>query len=160
MKTMFLQTTPKFSVSELLTYGIIAGVVISLLLGAAYQISSDSRFCTSCHSMKLAQTRLQTTHHRQFACIECHMPDTNIASRVIYKTRAGMNDLKSEFFRDYPAGIELSEAGSEIINQNCLRCHTSTIAKTPMSENGGNCLKCHRFVVHGRGVDEGGIKVE
>ena len=157
---MLLQSTPKFSISEILTLGIIAGIVMAVLFGAAYQVSSDSRFCSSCHSMKLVHNRLQATHHKQFACIECHMPDTNIAGRVVYKARAGMNDLNHEMFRDYPAGIDLSATGYEIINQNCLRCHASTIAKTPMAENGGNCLKCHRYLVHGRGVDEGGIKVE
>jgi cytochrome c nitrite reductase small subunit len=160
MKTMSLQSTPKFSISEIITFGIIAGILLSVLFGVAYHVSGDSRFCSSCHNMKLAYNRLQATRHKQFAFIECHMPNTNIAGRVIYKTRAGMNDLKHEMFRDYPAGIELSTTGYEIINQNYLRCHASTIAKTLMIENGGNCLKCHRYLVYGRGVDERGIKVE
>ncbi len=102
----------------------------------------------------------QTSNHHQFACTECHLPDTHIAGKVAYKTRAGLNDLIHETARDYQAGIGISNAGREIAVKNCVRCHAATIAATKMAQDNADCLKCHRYLVHGRGLDEGGIKVE
>lgn len=110
--------------------------------------------------MKPVHHRWSTSNHHQFTCTECHLPDTHIAGKVAYKTRAGLNDLVHETARDYPAGIDLSTHGRQIVNGNCVRCHASTIAETPMAQGGADCLKCHRYLVHGRGQDEGGIKVE
>lgn len=110
--------------------------------------------------MKLVHARWQISNHHQFSCTECHLPDTHIAGKVIYKTRAGLNDLISETVRNYPAGIGISADGRQIINGNCFRCHASTISGTPMIQKGVDCLQCHRYLVHGRGQEDGGIKVE
>ncbi len=145
---------------KVLIPGIIIGIVLAAVAVAAYHSSGDARFCGSCHSMKPLQASWKISNHRQFACVECHLPDTHIAGKVIYKTRAGLNDLIHETVRDYPAGIGLSVHGRQIINGNCFRCHASTISGTPMIKQGVDCLHCHRYLVHGRGQEDGGIKVE
>ncbi len=145
---------------KVLIPGIIIGIVVTAIAVGAYHQSGDARFCGSCHSMKLVHTRWQISNHHQFDCIECHLPDTHIAGKVIYKTRAGLNDLIHETTRDYPAGIGLTFQGRQIINGNCFRCHASTISGTQMIQKNVDCLQCHRYLVHGRGQDDGGIKVE
>ncbi len=145
---------------KILALGIIIGIILSVLIAASYQISGNARFCSSCHSMKLVASRWQLSQHKQFGCVECHLPDTHIAGQVFYKARVGINDLIHETLRTYPAEIRLSDKGQVIVNQNCLRCHVSTVENTAMVSNGANCLNCHRYIVRGRSADEGGIKVE
>jgi len=157
---MLLERATKQSVLKILFPGIIIGILVMAVAVAAYHQSGDAKFCGSCHSMKPVHSQWNASNHRQFTCTECHLPDTHIAGKVFYKTRAGMNDLIHETARDYPAGIGLSREGRQIIKGNCVRCHASTIANTPMAEGDADCLKCHRYLVHGRGQDDGGIQVE
>lgn len=157
---MIIEKSPKSSIAKILIPGIIIGVVVWAIAVLAYHQSGDARFCGSCHSMKPVHRLWKVSNHHQFTCTECHLPDTHIAGKVAYKIRAGLNDLVHETARDYQAGIAFSERSRQIVNRNCVRCHASTIARTPMARDGANCLKCHRYLVHGRGQDEGGIKFE
>ena len=157
---MLLERSAKSSIIKILIPGMIIGIVLMAVAVLAYHQSGDARFCGSCHSMKPVHQKWKVSNHHQFTCTECHLPDTHIAGKVAYKTRAGLNDLIHETARDYPAGIDLSAHGRQIINGNCVRCHASNIARTPMAQGGADCLKCHRYLVHGRGQDEGGIRFE
>jgi len=157
---MFLKSAPRSSVVKIIILGLLIGIIISAAAVLAYHQSGDARFCGSCHSMKPVHSGWNLSNHRQFTCTECHLPDTHLAGKVTYKTRAGINDLIHETARDYPADIALSAHGRQIINGNCVRCHASTIAATPMVESGADCLKCHRYLVHGRAQNDGGIQVE
>lgn len=145
---------------KMILSGIVIGLVAMAAAVGAYHQSGNARFCGSCHSMKPVHQEWRLSNHHQFTCTECHLPDTHIAGQVTYKARAGMHDLIHETARDYQVGIGLSDQGRQIVNGNCVRCHASTIAATPMAQDQENCLKCHRFLVHGRGKDDGGIKVE
>jgi len=110
--------------------------------------------------MDQVRNRWQQSNHKQFACIECHLPAANIAVQVSYKVQAGLNDLFHETLRDYPAAILISAKGKDILRGNCLRCHQATIENTAMVKGEADCLKCHRYLVHGRGLDKGGMRVE
>ena len=157
---MILERTKKSKAVRFLIPGILLGAFFFAVAVWAYHASGDARFCGSCHSMKTVYTRWQSSNHGQFACTECHLTDSHIAGKVLYKTQAGLNDLIHETVRDYGAGIGLSAKGRDIIVGNCLRCHASTVAETGMIGGRADCLKCHRYLVHGRGQDEGGIRVE
>lgn len=143
-----------------LAAGVIIGIIIAALAVIGYHSSGNPKFCTACHSMEQVGTYWQQSNHKQFACIDCHLPDTHLLAQVAYKTRAGLNDLYHETLRSYPAAIMISAEGKRIARGNCLRCHYSTIENTPMAGQGGDCLKCHRHLVHGRGPGKGGIRVE
>lgn len=157
---MIIERATPSSVSRYIITGIIAGIVLTAAAVLAYQKSGDARFCGSCHSMKGVYVKWRASNHDPFACVECHLPDTHLAGKVAYKIRAGLNDLAHETAGDYPAGIGQSLEGRQIVNGNCRRCHAATIAETSMASDGADCLQCHRYLVHGRGLDEGGIKVE
>ncbi|MFA5182533.1 MAG: NapC/NirT family cytochrome c [Syntrophales bacterium] len=150
----------RFPAMVVLGAGIIIGVVLTALMAGGYHTSGNPRFCAACHSMDHVKNRWQQSNHKQFACIECHLPAANIGVQVTYKVQAGLNDLYHETLRDYPAAINISTKGREILRGNCLRCHHSTIENTLMVNGGGDCLKCHRHLVHGRGLDKGGMTVE
>lgn len=150
----------RFPTMVVLGVGVIIGVVLTALMAGGYHTSGSPRFCAACHSMDHVRNRWQQSHHKQFACIECHLPAANIAVQVSYKARAGLNDLFHETLRDYPAAIHISAKGKEILRGNCLRCHQTTIENTAMVKDKADCLKCHRYLVHGRGLNKGGMRVE
>ena len=144
----------------LLAGGVLIGIFLVVISAAGYHTASSSGFCMSCHSMEFVGSQWQKSQHKQFACTECHMPDAGIATQLGYKAKAGIRDLFHETLRTYPASLNLSDEGRNIVLGNCLRCHYSTIEATPMAQRGGDCIKCHRFLIHGRGPEKGGIKVE
>lgn len=137
-------------------FGVVAGIIIALAMTGGYHASGNPLVCGSCHSMDHVYGLWQSSLHKQFACIECHLPDTNIAGKLVYKARAGLNDLYHETLRTYPAAISISAEGAAIANGNCVRCHFSTVQNTFMGSGGASCIKCHRFSVHKRGLEKGG----
>jgi len=139
---------------------LLAGIIITLAAVTGYQYAGSSGFCSLCHSMEHVHAQWQLSRHKQFACIECHIPAGNIIEKITYKTRAGINDLVHETLRSYPAYIMLSARGRDIINSNCLRCHFSTVEKTMMIGSARSCSKCHRNLVHGKYLQGGGVKIE
>lgn len=157
---MILERPRKPSAFKFVIPGIIIGIIVTAAVVGAYHYSGDARFCSSCHSMKFVHGKWGKSNHHQFTCTECHLPDTHLPGKVVYKIRAGLNDLFHETLRDYPPGICLSGEARAIAGGNCARCHTSTISETKMTSKKTDCLACHRYLVHGRGVDNGGIKIE
>jgi cytochrome c nitrite reductase small subunit len=143
-----------------LAAGAVIGVLVTVITAVSYHASGSPAFCTACHSMKDVGGHWQRSRHKQFACIECHLPDGNIMVQVSYKTKAGLHDLYHETLRIYPAAIRISAEARDIAEGNCLRCHFSTVENTFMAPQGGECLACHRRLVHGSGQETGGIRVE
>lgn len=155
-----MTSTRRPSGRMLLAAGAILGIFVAASAVLGYHASGNPKFCTSCHSMGQVGKLWQQSTHKQFACIECHLPDDVFVAQVAFKTRSGLNDLYHETLRSYPATMQISTKGRMVARGNCLRCHSSTIENTPMAHQGGDCLKCHRYLVHGRGAGEGGINVE
>ena len=79
--------------------GFIAGVIIVFAVVGGYHASGNPLVCGSCHSMDHVYGRWEASMHKQFACIECHLPDTNLAGKIGYKVKAGLNDLYHEIGR-------------------------------------------------------------
>jgi cytochrome c nitrite reductase small subunit len=133
-----------------LLLGTVLGMMLAALYAGAYHYMGTSTFCMTCHSMEGAGAQWKMSGHKQFGCIDCHLPAGNPFGRFIYKVHAGVSDVMHETIGNYPLFINVSEKGRTIVNQNCLRCHYSTVERTPMVEGGENCVKCHRRLVHGR----------
>ncbi|HOS96239.1 MAG TPA: NapC/NirT family cytochrome c [Deltaproteobacteria bacterium] len=145
---------------RILAAGVVVGVVFCAAVVSGYHASGNPAFCTACHSMKDVGDTWGRSLHKQYACIECHLPDSNLVAQAAYKTRAGLNDLYHETLRSYPASLRLSDEGRGIVEGNCLRCHFSTVQNTFMASPGTACLNCHRALIHGTGLVQGGISVE
>ncbi|MRR23896.1 cytochrome C nitrite reductase [bacterium] len=143
-----------------LAAGIVVGILVAAAVFTGYHASGSPAICVACHSMKPMAEQWRQSMHKQYACIECHLPDANIAMQVTYKARAGLHDLYHETLRSYPAAIRLTSEARGIAEGNCLRCHFSTVGNTFMAVQGASCLQCHQRVVHGPAQETGGIKVE
>jgi len=140
--------------------GTLCGIIIVVVIASLYTASGSPYLCGSCHSMSHVYKRWKVSPHKQFSCTDCHLPSAHLPEKLAYKSRAGSHDLVYETMRIYPAAILLSAEGREIVNGNCVRCHSSTIEKTPMAGITVDCTRCHRYLVHGRGLEKGGISVE
>jgi cytochrome c nitrite reductase small subunit len=130
--------------------GLIIGAIVTVLVVEGYHAFSSPRLCIACHSMAGDGSAWKMSNHKQFACIECHMPDSGALTRVSYKVEAGLHDLWHETLKDYPAFIALSPKGKKIAQGNCVRCHRSTIERVAaFSGQWPRCSQCHRRIVHG-----------
>lgn len=145
---------------RLMAIGFAVAVVGMLLSGFGYAYAESPQFCGSCHSMQQAYSTWQASNHQQIACTECHLPNGNLAVKLIAKAQTGINDVYHEVRRDYPATVTVTAQGKGFIADNCLRCHQYTVEKTGMGAGGQDCTKCHRGMVHGMNKGKGGIKVE
>lgn len=135
--------------------GIVVGVVLLLLIGAGYQWAGTPGFCGACHSMERVHRTWQMSTHKQFDCIACHLPNRNFAESFAYKAKAGLRDVVDEFGRSYGVVTPVTPEAHRILQDNCLRCHSSTVANTRMGQPDAQCTKCHRDLVHGRGEPKG-----
>ena len=141
--------------------GLVIAIVGMLAISGGYVYAESPQFCGTCHAMDTAYTTWQHSNHKQMSCTECHLPNKNLAVKLVAKAQTGITDVYHETIRDYPAKIMVSPQGKAYIADNCLRCHQSTVETTGMGAGGQDCTKCHRGLVHERGsVSKGGIKYE
>ena len=145
---------------KLMLLGMIVAVVAMACTVGGYEMAESPAFCGSCHSMTQAHASWQVSNHKQIDCTECHLPNNNLVAKLIAKGQTGMNDVYHETLRDYPATIRVSTSGMRIVQDNCLRCHRSTVENTQMAAGGQDCTKCHLGLVHDWDKSKGGIKVE
>ena len=145
--------------------GFVIGVVVCGVGSALMAFSGSPAFCGACHAMKGEQATFAMSSHRTLECTDCHLPHDNPVHYFVEKGRTGMIDTYHEVLRDYPARIKISAQGRQTVNDNCLRCHETTMGAvhasvgTPL-DTGGDCLKCHSSIAHGSNHLEGGITVE
>ncbi|MCK9226976.1 MAG: NapC/NirT family cytochrome c [Syntrophorhabdaceae bacterium] len=147
----------KRHVWKLIGMGFAFGAIVMIVIFGGYHFVGRSTFCGSCHSMENNYFTWKVSRHKQFGCIECHLPTGNIVYTVLYKAYVGARDVAGETARSYPFTIKLTSRARTIANSNCARCHFSTIETTSMAKGNADCMKCHKFLVHGRSVVGGGF---
>jgi cytochrome c nitrite reductase small subunit len=145
---------------RLVVAGVLAGACLAFLGVWAYELAGAPGFCGGCHSMGPISAGWRGSGHKQFGCVECHMPVGNIITRVGYKAVAGARDLYQETVRSYGAQAGLSAGARGIVNENCLRCHSTTVENTSLARGRADCMRCHVGLVHRRGPGQGGLRVE
>ncbi len=108
--------------------------------------------CNNCHVMDAQYEGWFHAAHAQFTtCIDCHLPHQNIVSYYLYKGYSGMRDVFSFTFKTYPAAIRATAQTDEIVQANCIRCHTDTVENILAGPQPfyRYCWDCHRSVAHG-----------
>ena len=145
---------------------ILLGILIGLAM-TAFHISNASSYlsdeptaCVNCHIMTPQYATWQHNSHREWTnCNDCHIPHTGFVNKYLAKASDGIRHATMFTLRLEPQVIRLKEAGKEIVQENCLRCHINTLnpvsAKNVTGENykhgeGKLCWECHREVPHGR----------
>ena len=128
---------------------ILAVIGIFLAFGPPHLMARTEtpEFCASCHVMEAEYQAWQHQGaHRRERCIDCHLPHDNLASYYLWKSIDGMKDVVFFYSGHVPDRIEVSERGQGFIQDNCIRCHTETVAK--MLQTDRNCWDCHRQLQH------------
>jgi cytochrome c nitrite reductase small subunit len=99
--------------------------------------------------------------HKNWAnCNDCHTPHELIPKYWV-KATSGYHHVTAFSFGNIPDAIRAKEASRQVVQENCIRCHTSTVedilvsATGPEMDNERYCFECHRSVAHG----ESGISI-
>jgi cytochrome c nitrite reductase small subunit len=129
---------------------LLVGVGLFLALGPPNLLakSESPEFCSSCHVMEAQyEAWFHQGAHRRKACVECHLPNENMASHYVWKSIDGMKDLLVFHSGRVPEEIRISKHGQEVVRANCVRCHATVVE---MVDNGRPCWDCHRRITHAR----------
>lgn len=153
-------------------------VVALVLLGVtafAFQTTSTTEFCTSCHEMKRHETELKYSSHavdkdkQPISCVQCHLPNSFGPKYVAIKTYLGVKDMLVHNFGDpddfYRSELQVS-ARVFIDDESCRACHEDLMKTTkdkPISIEGKlahesylgkngctnrGCADCHHNMAH------------
>lgn len=128
--------------------------------GTSY-FSDNPSTCINCHVMTAQYvTWARSSHARVATCNDCHVPHNNIVNTYLFKAQDGLRHSTIFTMRAEPEVIRIKEAGINVVEKNCIRCHQHQVFKTTIrhavtldertNKNGRFCWDCHRETPHGR----------
>jgi cytochrome c nitrite reductase small subunit len=142
-----------------LIVGIIALLVV---VGVGMYVSDFTAYlgnnpstCNNCHVMDAVYESWYHGGHRPWAvCGDCHTPH-DVIPKYIVKAESGFRHVSAFLLGRIPDAIRAKESSKEVIQENCIRCHATTVEDIlagPMAFD-RYCFDCHRTVAHGeRGI--------
>ncbi len=127
-----------------------AGVLLALFLlfGPPKMLarSESPDFCASCHVMEEQHTAWRHAGaHRSIRCVDCHLPHDNTAIHYTWKSIDGIKDVVVFFSGKIPDPITLSRHGRQVLQSNCIACHSETVSAMDTTRI---CWDCHRQMNH------------
>lgn len=143
----------------LLLAGIFAGIFsyAFYVSKATSYLSDNPQTCVNCHIMAPQYATWNHSAHRNVAsCNDCHVPHNNVLNHYYFKAKDGMRHATIFTLRAEPQVIHIKEAGIEVVQNNCIRCHGELF--NPQKQLVGKfqhaqdrlCWECHRETPHGR----------
>lgn len=153
---------PKWQLSVIILLGIITGLGFYILKisNAPSYLSDKSETCINCHVMNPQYATWNHSSHREVAnCNDCHVPHDNVINKYFFKAKDGMRHATIFTMRAEPQVIFIKDAGREVVQQNCIRCHNRFLTDNLVLSNlsplinhrtDRQCLDCHRETPHGR----------
>lgn len=125
----------------------LAALLVAGVAGSyAMQSTDQAAFCAGCHSMSEQAWTFQNSQHAKLACNDCHAPN-NLAAKIPFKAAAGASDAWSTVTKNIPDVIHANKLHKDVIQANCLRCHSPTVQAVAMDSK-PYCVDCHRSVPH------------
>jgi nitrate/TMAO reductase-like tetraheme cytochrome c subunit len=148
----------RFVTAVVVTLLVITGVMILTL-----EVTSQPRFCNTCHNMKPYYASWKESSHKDVTCTDCHFPP-GLKSKIEGKFTA-LSMLVNYFTGVY----KKSKPWAEISDRSCMRggCHesrllkgTETFKENIMFDHGPHleelrrgkklrCTSCHSQIVQG-----------
>ena len=125
-------------------------LLLFLLLGPPKLLAKSEQpaFCAGCHVMEAEyEAWAHAGAHRRNACVDCHLPNDNVAVHYVWKAIDGMKDVAFFYSGSVPEQIELTSHGEKVLQANCVRCHEQTVM---MINQERKCWECHRRIMHTR----------
>lgn len=149
----------RWKLPVVLSLGIFGGLVAySFYLSKAPSYLSDSpQTCVNCHVMTPQYaTWSHSSHHAVTNCNDCHVPQNNFIKHWTFKAKDGLRHATVFTLRKEPQVIFIKEAGRDVVQANCIRCHGQMFeSQQKISKNFDHtkdrlCWDCHRETPHGR----------
>ena len=123
-----------------------AGAYVAFGPPGLYAKSETPEFCAQCHVMEAEyENWFHNGGHSRLKCIDCHLPNDNVARHLTWKGYEGMWDAFVFNSGRVPETIQVSKEGAVIVQENCRRCHEETVARINEDRN---CWQCHRRLSH------------
>lgn len=138
--------------------GVMAGLgLLAVQVSNARSYLSDApETCINCHVMSSAYgTWAHGSHRRDATCNDCHVPHDNPIRMLVFKAMDGLRHAAVFTARAEPQALRANRAAVPVIQQNCVRCHETTVmnvSNPAMGDGAGTevCWRCHRETPHGR----------
>lgn len=152
----------KWKSAVVIFLGIIAGLILYIFfISRAYSyLSDDPSACVNCHIMSPQFATWQNgSHGRVTTCNDCHVPHDNFIRKYYFKASDGIRHATMFTFRLEPQVIRIHEAGRNVVQENCIRCHQNYLhpvslrainAKGIYEDTELVCWDCHRETPHGK----------
>ncbi|MFH0756648.1 MAG: cytochrome c nitrite reductase small subunit [Bacteroidota bacterium] len=153
---------PKWRLPVILGTGVIAGLLVYLIyISRAYSyLSDDPSACMNCHIMAPQYATWNHSSHRENTnCNACHVPHNNVVNKYYFKAKDGLRHATMFTLRKEPQVIMIKEAGKQVVQDNCIRCHKDLISDHKINsytqtflqfKGERQCWECHRETPHGR----------
>lgn len=129
--------------------GAVAIVVLVAVTTGPFLVkkTSSPEFCASCHTMdeQYAHWRM-TGLHRHAKCVDCHLPNNNLAEHLLWKGIDGGKDFILFHAGAYDFPLRITDHGEKVVQKNCERCHGEVVSLMTVGDR--NCWSCHRRVSH------------
>lgn len=163
MKRLFriLTPPPRWQLPVILMLGVMTGIVLLLVRAsnAHSYLSDDPKTCINCHVMNSQYASWNHSSHREVAtCNDCHVPQDNVFRKYFFKAKDGMRHATIFTARAEPQVIRIKQAGINVVQENCIRCHQHLVNMVSVVEvtgenhitgAGARCWDCHRETPHG-----------
>jgi cytochrome c nitrite reductase small subunit len=100
-----------------------------------------------------------SAHREVTNCNDCHVPHNNFLNKYYFKAKDGLRHATIFTLRKEPQVIFIHEEGQDVVQINCIRCHTNTITDSKVlaltdefhsARSERKCWECHRETPHGR----------
>jgi len=158
----FFRPPKEWRVQVFIASGVLFGFgALTLYVGnATSYLSDDPKACMNCHVMAPQYATWERgSHARVTVCNDCHVPHNNVFSKYLFKAMDGTRHSFMFTFRLEPQVIHIHDAGTAVVQENCIRCHSSLtqniqerfVTLDTQKHGGGKlCWECHRETPHGR----------
>lgn len=141
---------------------ILATLVLVVLVAVGLYVTDFTAYlgnnpttCNNCHVMDAVYEGWFHGAHRQWTtCNDCHTPHELIPKYWV-KAQSGYHHVTAFISGNYPPDIRAKTSSKNVIQKNCIRCHTATVSEIAdgVMDAGRYCFECHRSVAHGeRGI--------
>ena len=139
----------------LIVVGLLVGVVLTFSGMKTMAYLDSPGFCQNCHTMKSVYNTFMDSTHAELQCNDCHLPHKSEIGKLFFKGRAGMTHIYYNTFAtdDIPNEIHATERTKAIMDDNCIRCHQSTVDNISHDAK-DSCSSCHKTVPHGKGFKD------
>jgi len=113
-----------------------------------YAKSESPEFCGSCHVLQPEyEAWFHSGAHHRIKCIDCHLPNNNLANHLVTKGLEGIKDAVKFHTGMVSDNIRISDHGAKVVLGNCQRCHAEIISRIHEDRR---CWDCHRRLSHKR----------